>query len=104
MSGIAIAVIMAVLAGVGVSLQAPLSSILNQRIGQIESVFIVHLGGTVVAGNHLVVRRRWEHAGLAQCALVYLAGGCVGADRDRFAECCYFPLGVGCHYRSHGHR
>ena len=67
MSGIAIAVIMAVLAGVGVSLQAPLSSILNQRIGQIESVFIVHLGGTVVAGIILLFvgggnMRAWRNA------------------------------------------
>jgi len=67
MSGIFMAIIFAVVAGVGVSIQAPLSSILNQRIGQIESVFIVHLGGTVVAGIILLVlgggnMRAWREA------------------------------------------
>lgn len=50
MTGIFTAILLAVLAGVAVSIQGPLSSILNQRIGQVESVFIIHLGGTVAAG------------------------------------------------------
>jgi bacterial/archaeal transporter family-2 protein len=50
MTNILIAVILAVLAGMAVTIQSPLASILNQRIGQIESVFIVHIGGTIVSG------------------------------------------------------
>ena len=67
MSGVAIAVIFSMLAGAAVSLQAPMSSILNQRLGQLESVFIVHLGGTVVAGLILLFvgggnMREWRTA------------------------------------------
>jgi len=55
MSGVVIAVIFSALAGVAVSIQSPLSSILNQRIGQLESVFIVHIGGAIVAGIILLL-------------------------------------------------
>lgn len=67
MTGILTAIFLAVAAGLAVSIQAPLSSILNQRIGQMESVFIVHLGGTVVAGVILLFvaggnMRAWRNA------------------------------------------
>jgi bacterial/archaeal transporter family-2 protein len=67
MTNILMAVFLAVIAGMAVSIQAPLSSILNQQIGQIESVFIVHLGGTVAAGIILLVigggnMRAWRNA------------------------------------------
>jgi transporter family-2 protein len=67
MTGLAMAVVLAVAAGVAVSIQAPLSSILNQRLGQLESVFIVHLGGAVVAGILLLLvgggnLRAWRNA------------------------------------------
>lgn len=35
--------------GVAVGIQSPLSSIISQRLGVLESTFIVHLGGAVVA-------------------------------------------------------
>ena len=35
--------------GVAVGLQGPLSSLMSQRIGTMESIFIVHLGGAVAA-------------------------------------------------------
>jgi transporter family-2 protein len=35
--------------GIAVGLQSPLASMLNQRLGMFESVFIVHLGGAVIA-------------------------------------------------------
>lgn len=66
MSDMVMAILMAVIAGIAVTLQAPLASILNQRIGQLESVFIVHLGGTVVAG----------------IILLFIAGGNMRAWRD----------------------
>lgn len=67
MTDLLFAVILAVVAGMSVSLQTPLSSILNQRLGQLESVFIVHLGGTVVAGVILLLvgggnLRAWREA------------------------------------------
>ena len=50
MTNILMAVFLAAIAGMAVTIQSPLASTLNQRIGQIESVFIVHIGGTVVSG------------------------------------------------------
>ncbi len=45
-----IAIILIGLAGgVAVGVQAPLSSIINQRLGPLESVFIVHIGGALAA-------------------------------------------------------
>lgn len=35
--------------GVAVGFQGPLTSLMSQRIGTVESVFIVHLGGTIAA-------------------------------------------------------
>lgn len=35
--------------GVAVGLQGPLASMLSQRLGIFESVFIVHLGGAIIA-------------------------------------------------------
>ncbi|MCD4671810.1 MAG: DMT family transporter [Anaerolineaceae bacterium] len=67
MSNMVMAILMAMIAGIAVTIQAPLASILNQRIGQLESVFIVHLGGTVVAGIILLFiaggnMRAWRNA------------------------------------------
>jgi transporter family-2 protein len=52
-------------AGVAVGLQGPFASLISQKLGMLESVFIVHLGGMVVAlipllflgGGHL---RNWR--------------------------------------------
>ena len=41
--------------GVAVGLHGPLSSLMSQRIGTMESVFIIHLGGAVMALLPLVV-------------------------------------------------
>ena len=36
-----------VIGGVAVGIQSPLSSMINQKLGVLESVFIIHLGGAV---------------------------------------------------------
>ncbi len=41
--------------GVAVGLQGPLTSLMSQRLGTVESVFIVHLGGTILAALPLVL-------------------------------------------------
>ena len=41
--------------GMAVGLQAPLSSILTQRLGVMESIFIVHFGGALAALIPLVI-------------------------------------------------
>jgi len=42
-------IIIGLAGGIAVGLQSPLSSMLSQRLGVLESVFIVHLGGALVA-------------------------------------------------------
>jgi transporter family-2 protein len=41
--------------GVAVGLQSPLASLISQRLGVMESVFIVHIGGAIAALVPLVV-------------------------------------------------
>jgi transporter family-2 protein len=49
--------------GIAVSLQSPLASMLTQRLGTFESVFIVHLGGALAALIPLVI---WGGGKLSQ--------------------------------------
>ncbi|MDD2923524.1 MAG: DMT family transporter [Anaerolineales bacterium] len=42
-------VLIGVIGGVAVGIQAPLSSGISQKLGVLESIFIVHLGGAVAA-------------------------------------------------------
>ncbi len=44
------------LAGVAVGLQGPLSSLISQRLGPLESAFIIHIGGALAAFIPLVIR------------------------------------------------
>lgn len=49
MESIVIFVIVGIVGGVAVGLQGPLSSMISQRLGTLESIFIVHLGGALFA-------------------------------------------------------
>ena len=49
MPTIIVVVIVGLLGGIAVGLQGPLSSMISQRIGIMESAFIIHLGGTLAA-------------------------------------------------------
>lgn len=42
--------LVSLIGGIAVGLQGPLTSMVSQHIGTIEAVFIVHLGGAVLAG------------------------------------------------------
>jgi transporter family-2 protein len=48
-------VIIGLSGGVAVGLQSPLANLISVRPGVLESVFIVHLGGTIAAGIPLLV-------------------------------------------------
>lgn len=50
MQSILVVMVVALAGGVAVGLQGPLTSLMSQRLGTLESVFIVHLGGTLLAG------------------------------------------------------
>jgi len=49
MQSIAIIIIIGLVGGIAVGLQSPLASLLGQKLGILESAFIVHMGGAIVA-------------------------------------------------------
>ncbi|HRQ22801.1 MAG TPA: DMT family transporter [Anaerolineales bacterium] len=44
-----IIILIGITGGIAISIQSPLASMISQRLGVLESVFIVHLGGVIVA-------------------------------------------------------
>ncbi len=55
MHPLVLAVIVGLLSGVAVALQGPLASLMSQYVGTMRSVFIIHLGGALMAGVVLLV-------------------------------------------------
>lgn len=55
MQTLLLAVIIGLLGGLAVGLQGPLTSLMSQHIGTMESVFVIHLGGALMAGALLLV-------------------------------------------------
>ena len=49
MQSIIVIILIGLAGGVAVGIQAPLSSMISQRLGVLESVIIVHMGGALVA-------------------------------------------------------
>ncbi len=48
MQPIVLIIFIGIVGGMAIGLQSPMSSIISQRIGVLESIFIVHLGGALV--------------------------------------------------------
>jgi bacterial/archaeal transporter family-2 protein len=55
MTGILLIMAVGLAGGIAVGLQGPLTSLMSERLGVLESVFIVHLGGALLAGIPLLV-------------------------------------------------
>jgi bacterial/archaeal transporter family-2 protein len=55
MESIILIIIIGLLGGMAVGIQAPLSSMITQRLGVMESIFIVHIGGAIAALIPLVI-------------------------------------------------
>ncbi len=49
MQPILVIILIGLVGGTAVGLQSPLASLISQRLGTLESVFIVHIGGALVA-------------------------------------------------------
>jgi len=49
MQPILVIILIGLIGGIAVGLQSPLASMLSQRLGVFESVFIVHIGGALIA-------------------------------------------------------
>jgi len=54
MSNLALILSIGLIGGMAIGLQAPLSSLIGQRLGVLESVFIVHLGGLIAVAALLL--------------------------------------------------
>ncbi|MCZ6559521.1 MAG: DMT family transporter [Gammaproteobacteria bacterium] len=55
MSHLFVIVVIGLLGGIAIGLQAPLASMINQRLGVLESVFVVHLGGLLAVSVPLIL-------------------------------------------------
>ena len=47
MQSIVVIILVGLVGGMAVGLQAPMSSMISQRLGVLESIFIIHLGGAI---------------------------------------------------------
>jgi transporter family-2 protein len=66
MDSVFLIILVGLAGGIAVGLQSPLASMLSQRLGMLESIFIVHLGGAV----------------LSLLPLLFLGGGRLGQWRS----------------------
>ncbi len=55
MDSILLIILIGLAGGIAVGLQSPLASLMSQRLGMLESVFIVHAGGALIALIPLLV-------------------------------------------------
>jgi bacterial/archaeal transporter family-2 protein len=55
MESILLIILIGLIGGIAVGIQSPLASMLTQRLGTFESVFIVHIGGALVALIPLII-------------------------------------------------
>ena len=49
-----VAVLFVLIAGLGVGIQSPLIGMLSSRLGPLEAVFVVHVGGAILSGIPLL--------------------------------------------------
>jgi len=82
MESILLIILIGLAGGIAVGLQSPMASMLTQRLGIFESVFIVHIGGAVIAlvplliyGNRLGQWRSvpWYALGAGVFGLIVIA-------------------------------
>ena len=79
MSGLVLIIVIGLLGGIAIGLQAPLASTISQRLGVLESIFIVHLGGALAAGVALLfARRRTTRRNGRRCRRSALLAGLLG--------------------------
>lgn len=78
MENLALVLIVGLAGGAAVGLQAPLTSLMSQRIGTMESVFIVHIGGAILAGAALLVVRGGNLGAWRSVPWYALAAGSLG--------------------------
>ncbi len=102
MTNILMAVILAAIAGMAVTIQSPLASTLKPAYrANRECIHCAYWRHDSIRYYFAVSRRR-EYARLARDPLVYLAGRCVRSGRDRFSEYRHRPIRLGSNGFDHG--
>ncbi|MDP9310000.1 MAG: DMT family transporter [Chloroflexota bacterium] len=78
MQAVLVVILIGLIGGIAVGFQAPLSSLMSQRIGTLESVFVVHLGGALAALLPLVLQGGGKLGSWRQVPWYALAAGLFG--------------------------
>lgn len=78
MQAILFVLLVGLIGGVAIGFQGPLSSLISQRLGMIESVFIIHLGGALVALVPLLFMRGGRLGSWQQLPWYALGAGAFG--------------------------
>ena len=78
MQSLVLVALIGLLGGIAVALQAPMASMLSQRLGVLESVFIVHIGGVLITAIPLLVLRGGNLGAWRSVPLYTLLGGALG--------------------------
>lgn len=71
-------ILIGLLGGIAIGLQGPFSSIIGQRLGILEAVFIIHLGGAIAALMPLVLMGGGKLSGWHSLPWYLLCGGVLG--------------------------
>jgi bacterial/archaeal transporter family-2 protein len=77
-------VLIGLISGVAVGLQSPLASMITQRLGMLESIFIIHIGGAILIAIPLILMGGgnlgdwrslpWYALGAGSMGLIVVAG------------------------------
>ncbi len=87
-------VLLGVAGGVAAALQSPLVSLISQRLGLLESIFIIHLGGAAASLLLLLLSGGGQLASFRVLPWYALAGGVLGLVILSAIGLCIPKLGV----------
>ncbi len=75
---VVLALLAGFLGGVAIGFQSPLASLMSEKIGWLESAFVIHLGGVLLAGLPLIVLTGGRLSGWRQVPPAALGAGALG--------------------------
>lgn len=78
MTALLLALTVGFVGGLAVCIQGPLASLMSEKIGSLESAFVIHLGGAVAAGGLLLLVSGGGLAGWRSVPWYALASGVLG--------------------------
>ena len=78
MTALLLALAIALIGGLAIGLQSPLVSLMSERIGGLESAFVVHLGGALIASVPLLVMGRGHFSNIREVPSYALLSGGLG--------------------------